>query len=97
MSEALEAAQRGTEILLGLGTTLVVVTGGFVTARVTWDFRATGRFNVDDCEVSEDDRVEEAQLLTYRFADLSVAAVILLAATHAIFYRFLQGGEFLPP
>ncbi|KAI1273031.1 hypothetical protein F5Y07DRAFT_378183 [Xylaria sp. FL0933] len=48
MSEALAAAQRGLEILLGLGTTLVVVTGILVTIRVIWDLKSTRKLNVDD-------------------------------------------------
>ncbi|KAI0893528.1 hypothetical protein F4806DRAFT_499041 [Annulohypoxylon nitens] len=70
MSEALKAAQHGTEVLLGLGTTLVIVTGIFVTIRVIWDVKSTRRLNADDY--------------------LSVAAVILLAATQGVFYEFLQ-------
>lgn len=53
MSTALEAAQHGAEVLLGLGTTLVVVTGIFVTVRVFWDAKSTGKPNADDCETSE--------------------------------------------
>jgi hypothetical protein len=71
MSSSLEAAQLGTDILLGLGSTLVALTGIFVIIRVLWDKRSTGRLNVDDY--------------------LSVAAVVLLAATQGIFYTFLKG------
>lgn len=56
MSSSLAAAQHGTEILLGLGTTLVVVTGILVTVRVVWDVRATGKLNADDCEFFESEQ-----------------------------------------
>ncbi|KAI0861706.1 hypothetical protein F4860DRAFT_513500 [Xylaria cubensis] len=48
MNAGMEAAQKGLEILLGLGTTLVVVTGILVTIRVIWDVKSTRKLNPDD-------------------------------------------------